>query len=138
MEAIITGRGLGIALGYFDARQKGYKLTGAGRGKTRTHSLSRTKTRKGDVTVRVRRAGGHKTVSGKHGNKVFLAQMKSGHMGVFVRTRKGRTPIEQLFGPGIGGLFGSRKIMQAVRQLINSKFSPEFNHQLAHYLGRIK
>lgn len=137
MEAVISGRGLGIALAYFDARQQGYKLLGEGAGRMRTTALLRTGRKRGDVTVRVKRAGGRRVVGPKYNNKPFLAQMKSGHIGVFIRTGKERKPIEQLLGPGVGGLFGSRKIMQAVKQMINKKWALEFQHQLNYQLGRI-
>lgn len=136
MEAVISGRGLGIALAYFDAKQQGFKLIGEGAGTMRTKYLSRTGRKRGDVTVRVKRSSGRKVVGPKYSNRPFLAQMKSGHIGVFVRTGDARKPIEQMLGPGIGGLFGSRKIMQAVRQKINEVWSKELNHQLDYYLKR--
>lgn len=136
MEAVISGRGLGIALAYFDVKQTGYKLIGEGAGKMRTKFLHRTGRKRGDVSVKVKRASGRKIVGPKYDNKPFLAQMKSGHVGVFVRTGDTRKPIEQLLGPGVGGLFGSSKIMQAVKKRINELWSKEFNHQLDHYLKR--
>jgi len=134
MEAVISGRGLGIALAYFDARQQGYKLLGEGAGKIRTTALLRTGRKRGDVTVRVKRTSGRRVGGPKYGNKPFLAQMKSGHIGVFVRQEKARKPIEQLLGPGVGGLFGSNKIMQAVKQKILAIWEKEFNRQLDYYL----
>lgn len=138
MMAVITGRGLGIALAYFDAKQQGYKLIGEGAGRMRTTYLSRSGRKPGDVTVRVKRSSGRKVVGPKYNNKPFLAQMKSGHVGVFVRTGAQRKPIEQFLGPGVGGLFGSRKIMQAVKRRINEMWSKEFNHQLNYYMGKVK
>lgn len=135
-EATITGRGLGIALAYFDARQKGYKLLGEGAGKMRTKGLIRSGRKRSDVTVRVKRSSGRKIVNSKYGNKPFLAQMKSGHIGVFVRTGKGKKPIEQLLGPGVGGLFGSRKIIQAVKSKILKMWAAEFTRQLNYYFKR--
>ena len=35
----------------------------------------------------------------------FLAQMRSGHRGVFVRSGKTRLPIRELFGPSLGHVF---------------------------------
>lgn len=136
MEAVISGRGLGIALAYFDAKQAGFKLMGEGAGTMRTKYLSRTGRKSGDVTVRVKRSSGKKVVDPKYGNRPFLAQMKSGHIGVFVRTGQTRKPLEQLLGPGVGGLFGSAKIMQAVKRRINELWSKEFSHQLDYYLKR--
>jgi hypothetical protein len=158
MEAIISGRGLGIALAYFDAKQAGFKLMGEGAGKMRTKYLSRTTKAGrgpvyipgvgwrtvsfgGDVDVKVKLSGGRKVVGPEAGFKPFLTKMKSGHIGVFVRSgsefksSKGRAPLKQLFGPGIGGLFGSAKIQQAVKKLVEDRFKVEFDHQLEHYLG---
>lgn len=138
MEAVISGRGLGIALAYFDAKQKGSKMIGEGAGKFRTKFLARTGKKLGDVTVKVKRGSGRKAVGPKYNNKPFLAQMKSGHIGVFVRKSKNRKPIEQLLGPGVGGLFGSAKIMQAVKRKIKELWAKEFKHQLDYYLRRVK
>jgi hypothetical protein len=138
MEAVISGRGLGIALAYFDARQQGFKMLGESAGRMRTTALLRTGRKRGDVTVRVKRSGGRKVVGPKYSNRPFLAQMKSGHIGAFVRTGRARKPIEQLLGPGVGGLFGSAKIMQAVKKRINELWSKEFKHQLDYQLGRIR
>lgn len=138
MEAVISGRGLGIALAYFDAKQAGYKLIGEGAGKMRTKYLYRTGRKRGDVTVKVKRAGGRKVVSGKYGNKPFIAKTKEGRLVVWERKGKDRFPVSEHIGPGVGGLFGSRRIMQAVKQRINELWPKEFSHQLDHYLGKIK
>lgn len=136
MTAIISGRGMGIPLYYYDARQAGTRLIGEGAGKMRTKFLSRTGRRIGPVTVKVKRTGGRKIVSRDYGNKPFIAQMKGGGISVWVRQSNKRLPIEKMFGPGIGGLFGSRKIIQAVKQKINEIWSKELNHQLDYYLKR--
>lgn len=138
LEATISGRGLGMALAYFDPRQAGKRIKYAGRGKERRGQLTSRRARGGDLSVLVKRGGGRKIVTGKYGNKPFLTQMKTGHIGVYVRTGSARKPIEQLLGPGVGGLFGSRRIMTAVTARINKYFGPEFKHQLDYYLGRLK
>lgn len=138
MEAVISGRGLGLALAYFDAKQKGLKVLSEGSGKMRTKYLSRTGRNRGDVTVKVKRSSGRKVVGPKYNNRPFLTQMKSGHIGVFVRQSKARKPIEQLLGPGVGGLFGSAKIMQAVKRRIKEQWEKEFSHQLKYQLDRVR
>ena len=35
-----------------------------------------------------------------------------------------------MMGPGISTLFGSKKIMDATKKLINDKFNAIFNHEL--------
>ena len=138
MEAVISGRGLGIALAYFDARQQGYKLLGEGAGRMRTTALLRTGRKRGDVTVRVKRTSGRKVLHGEHGNKPFLATTKSGKIVIWERKGKARFPVVGFVGPGVGGLFGSRKIMQAVKQMILKRWEQEFKHQLDYQLGRIR
>lgn len=39
----------------------------------------------------------------------FIAQMRSGHMGVFRRTSKARLPIVELFGPSVGRVFDKHR-----------------------------
>lgn len=138
IQAVISGRGKGLALAYFDARQAGKFIVSVGRGKDRKRYLGQRYGRgyAGNVSVLVKRGGGRKTVTGDYGNRPFLQRMRSGHIGVWIRTGKGRKPIEQLLGPGVGGLFGSRRIMDATKQIINSRWKPEFNHQLDYYLKR--
>lgn len=151
-EAVITGRGLGLPLIHYDAKQAGIKLIGAGAGSMRTKFVSTTKRAGrgpvkipgvgwrtvsfgGDVSVKIHRGAGRKIVPPVAGLKPFIAQMKSGHIGVFVRTGDW-SHIEQRFGPGIGGLFGSRKIMNAVMRGVTQRFRPEFDRQLNYYLKR--
>ena len=49
------------------------------------------------------------TVTLPHGRalyrRAFIAQMKSGHRGVFMRQGRARLPIKQLFGPSIADAF---------------------------------
>ena len=144
MEAVITGRGRGLALSYFDAKQ-------TARGRNR-----------GAVTVKVKKSGGRKVVSPEYGNKPFIAQMPSGHVGVWVRGRtkrggftksekglygkhgdryrkgKVREPLIQLFGPGVGGTFATKFIMDSTRERIAERFPVEFDRQLNWYLSRAK
>lgn len=142
MEAVIWARGLGMPLGYFDPKQAGYKLIKEGAGSVASKYLYRTKRKRGNVTVKVKKGGGRKTVSAKYGNKPFIAVMKSGHIGVFVRTGqvrenpryRGDQAIEELYSVDVGGLFQSRRIMDEVKKYIADRWPNEFNHQLAYYL----
>lgn len=160
MYAIITARGLGTSLGYYDPRQEGFKMMRAGAGSFSSKYLVRNKKKRGDVTVKVKQFGGRKIVGQKYGNKPFLAVMKSGHVGVFVRTGeqrssyispatsrlissrgqryKGDQKIEELYTVDIGGLFQSKKIMREVKHRIEEQWKKEFPHQLDYYMGKIK
>ena len=136
MEAVITGKGLGQALAYFDAKQQGFKVGGAGAGSMRTKYLSRTGRKRGDVTVLVKKTG-RKVLHGEQGNKPFLATMR-GRLVILERKGKERFPVSGFVGPGVGGVFGTIKIMQAVKQHIIELWNKEFNRQLDYYLGRLK
>ena len=137
LSAVITGKGRGLALSYFDARQEGQRILSTGKGKSRTSTLVRRGRRSpGAVSVLVKKTGGRKIVSGNP--RPFLAQMKSGHIGVFARTGKEKFPIRELYGPGVGGLFGSKRIMEGTRAVVQERFVKEFNHQLTYYLARAR
>lgn len=133
IEAEITGRGRGLALSYFKPKQAGVrasKKTGARYTKRALRSASGRRTG-GAVSVEVIK-GRRKIVTGDP--PVFLTVTKSGHVGVFSREGTSRLPIIQEFGPGVGGLFGSAKIMNATKTFITEKFEPIFTRELNYYL----
>lgn len=125
LQAIITGRGRGMALSYFGPRQEGvqvskkagFRYTRKAKGDGRKHG--------GVVTVEVRR-GHRKVVSGDP--KPYLTVFKSGHIAVMQRTGRGRP--KQLLGPGVGGLLGSRLFMPRIESFAKEKFIALFNHEL--------
>lgn len=133
LQAIITGKGMGLALSYFDARQTGVVANRKGFRYTRRAGKQGNLRYGGAVTALVKRAGGRKEVSGKYGNKPFIAKMKSGHTGVWVRQGKKPKPIEQLYGPGVGGLFGTKNVMDRTKKVINEKFKPRFDYWFSRY-----
>jgi hypothetical protein len=137
-EAVITGRGRGLALSYFDAKQEGQSVRTLRIGKEKFKSVIRKTGRRyaGKVTALVRKAGGRKEVVTDP--RSFIAQTKSGHIGVFQRTGKTRLPLKELLGPGVGGLFGSKKIMDNTKRIINEKFKPRFEYWISYYLSRGK
>ncbi len=136
MQAVISGLGMGLALSYFDAQQiMRSRMIKAGKGIDR-HVLGVLV--KGDVTARVKTGSGAKIVPSKYGNRPFIATMRSGHRGVWVRTGKVRSSpryrgdqaLEQLMGPGVGGAFGSRRVMDALQAYVSKKLPAEFNRVL--------
>jgi hypothetical protein len=137
LEATITGRGLGLALSYFDIKQIGRSIRDLKIGTQKFKSVITKRGQRygGVVTALVKRSGGRKVVTGKYDNKPFIAQMKTGHIGVWVRKDKGRKPIEQLYGPGVGGLFGTLNVMDRTKKIINDKFAPRFSYWLNRYKG---
>lgn len=138
LAAVITGTGMGLALASFEAKQVGVKTAKGSFQYTRRATRSVSLRFGGDVTVRVKTSSGRKVVTGKYGNKPFIARMKSGHLGVWIRQDKKRLPIKQLFGPGVGGLFGTKRIMDSTKVHVNETFSKEFRRNLDYVLGRKK
>jgi hypothetical protein len=61
--------------------------------------------------------------------------MKSGHIAVVHRIGKERKPIRELFGPGVGLLFGTPKIMGNAKRIVNEKFEPRFKYWLDRYMS---
>jgi hypothetical protein len=142
-EAVITGTGIGIPLVQFDAKQSGITISKGQMRYNKRAGRSKGYRYGGAVSVLVSRSEGRKMVNTDP--KAFLAQMKSGHIGVFTRVpgqkMKSNTKkemIRQRFGPGIKTLLGSWSIMNAARKFINDKFVPVFKHELDYYLGKIK
>jgi len=128
LQAIIEGRGLGMALSYFGPRQSGVQVSKKkGFRYTRKAQASGGLKRGGTVTAEIRR-GNRKEIKGEP--KPFLTILKSGHIAVMQRTSDKRLPLKQLLGPGIGGLFGSRLFMPRITTFVNEKFAPIFQHEL--------
>jgi hypothetical protein len=132
-EAEITGRGRGLALSYFDAKQEGQSVRTLGIGKEKFKSVIRKTGRRygGKVTVLVRKIGGRKEVVTDP--RSFIAQTKSGHIAVFQRIGKARLPLKELFGPGVAGLFGNKKIFDNMNRIITEKFKSRFNYWIDRY-----
>jgi hypothetical protein len=148
-EAIIVGRGLGLALSYFGARQEGVSTAKKGFRYTKKSKragiivpvpgLYLGGRAGGAVTVQVRKSSGRKVVSQdpKKGiSQPFLVRFKSGHLAVVQRVEKARKPLKQLLGPGVAGLFGSTKIRESLNKFVNDKFHPIFKHELKYYLSK--
>ena len=70
--------------------------------------------------------------------KAFIATMKSGHRGVFVRTGRGRT-IAELYGPSAGRLFeGAGQISNQVQQSAMAKLEKNIDSQIKYLLSKRK
>lgn len=66
----------------------------------------------------------------------FIAKTKSGHVGVFVRSGKKRTPIKELYGPSIPSEFLNEKVQKHLKRTIEQKWKPVFDRELAYYLSK--
>jgi hypothetical protein len=132
LEAIITGKGKGIPLYAFSARQEGVIANKKGFRYTRKANRGQGRFRYGGaVTVQVKTSGGRKPVSATP--PAFVARFKSGHLGVYQRAGSARLPLKPLYGPGIALLFGTKRIQAAATRKINEVFSPRFSYWLTRY-----
>lgn len=87
-------------------------------------------TRRG-VTIRIKKSGGRKTIE-----HAFIAQMSSGHTGVFVRVGAKRVPIRELMSISPAKMFeleGEREL----KKLVERELGSTFKHELDFSLGRI-
>jgi hypothetical protein len=64
----------------------------------------------------------------------FIATMKSGHRGVFVRSQKSRLPIHELFGPSLGHIFAKYRPEGIAR--LKEAFATNFAHEMAFEKSR--
>lgn len=141
---IISGRGRGIPLSVFAPRQVGVKVGKMGMRYTRNAKsagtivgapgLFRSGRAGGQVTVLVKKGGGRKPLTDIP--KPFITKLKSGHIGVFHRidANTKRLPIKQLYGPGVGLLFGS--VSNRLTEFADQKFPNLMKHELEWRLSK--
>lgn len=84
--------------------------------------------RKKSIVVRVKRGGGGPITS------AFVGRMKSGHVGVFLRAGKQRTPIEELYGPPIPQMLGNPSVSAWVEEKASSKLDERLEHEIGRFL----
>jgi hypothetical protein len=61
----------------------------------------------------------------------FIATMRSGHRGVFLRRGRKRLPIAELRGPSLPRVFTRERILAAVRASTKSEFSKNLTHEMS-------
>lgn len=94
-----------------------------GRGRrTRLIDMQARQTRQG-VTVRIGKT--RKLI--RH---AFIATMKSGHTGVYIRTTKKRLPIKELYTISIPEGFASKTVMDALTEKVRDVFPGRLQHEL--------
>lgn len=67
----------------------------------------------------------------------FIAQMRSGHRGVFKRTRTKRLPIVELHGPSLARVFAKDAIVKAVRARYEEAMTKNLPHEIEFELRRL-
>lgn len=87
------------------------------------------------------KAGVAYTVTYSKGKKImqhaFIMMMKSGHVGIFIRTGKARLPITQKFGPDVKMLISTPRMMAIHKQVIDINYSKYYKSELKYYLGNM-
>ncbi|WP_376704698.1 phage tail protein [Mesorhizobium sp. ISC25] len=91
------------------------------------YKLGATQTAKG---VRVRLRGSYRSA--------FIAEMKSGHAGVFRRQGKARLPIRELFGPNPAhDITNNPEVyLQVLTEVIEQNLMPRYLHEVDRLLPR--
>ncbi|MED4572842.1 phage tail protein [Brevibacillus agri] len=79
------------------------------------------------VVARVKRGEGGPIKS------AFVAQMRSGHVGVFKRAGKERKPIDQFYGPSVPQMLGN----PSVTDWVNEKAKETLDQRLDHEINRL-
>lgn len=63
-------------------------------------------------------------------NNAFVAQFKSGHMGVVERKTRKRYPVRELFGPSIPKMMENKFVMGVVEDKAQVRLKKSFNHEI--------
>lgn len=116
VKALITASGRPIPLVEFDARPTG-PHSGGPKGR--------------DVSVKIK--GQRKLV-----RAAFIATMKGGHRGVFVRVASGkggaRLPIKELFSLSLPAAFSQKQIMDALLSVASERFAETLRQEMRYVL----
>jgi len=68
----------------------------------------------------------------------FLATMKNGHLGVFMRKGQERLPIKELMGPSLPKVFSNDVILKAMERIAKERWMQVFQHELEYELKKFK
>lgn len=68
----------------------------------------------------------------------FLASVKNGHRGVFVRKGDTRLPIGEKFGPSVPKVFQNRAVVDAIQKMARLRWSQVFQHELYYELQKMR
>lgn len=66
----------------------------------------------------------------------FIATMRSGHVGAFVRRTKARLPIVELFGPSLPKAFLQESVKSALRKVAELNLAANLKHEVEFLLRR--
>jgi hypothetical protein len=66
----------------------------------------------------------------------FVATMKNGHTGIYRRVGKARLPIEQLWGPTIGGTFAVKEVQAVIAKTMRDRLQKSLARRMAAAVRR--
>lgn len=75
-------------------------------------------------------------------NNVFVAQMKSGHIGIMERREgtvspnTGKEKLKELLSPAIPQMIGNEKVMQSVEERVNEVINQRIEHEIERLLSK--
>lgn len=75
-------------------------------------------------------------------NNVFVAQMKSGHIGIMERqkgtvsTKIGKEKLKELLSPAVPQMVGNDTVMQTVENRVNEVINQRIDHEIERLLSR--
>lgn len=84
--------------------------------------------RKRPIMVRVKRGEGGPIKS------AFVAKMQSGHLGVFQRVGRRRTPIKEFYGPPIPQMLGNPSVAAWVEKKAAERLDERLEHEITQAL----
>ncbi|MFU1797374.1 phage tail protein [Paenibacillus azoreducens] len=67
----------------------------------------------------------------------FVAAMGSGHVGVFKRAGKSRTPISELYGPAVPIMLNEPGVAEHLQDEANKRMQKRLDHEVNRVLGRL-
>ncbi|TLM66032.1 MAG: hypothetical protein FDZ69_07565 [Deltaproteobacteria bacterium] len=135
MRGELTVGGASVSLSYFGARQQAGQMITTRKNMKDGSGLKSVKGRglRHFQGVSVQVVQTHSTLL----RRAFMVQVKSGHVGIFVRRGKGRYPIEHKASISIASMFETAGVSSAVAAKIEADLERVFEHELAYYQGRL-
>lgn len=68
----------------------------------------------------------------------FVAQMRSGHIGVFQRSGRTRTPIQEKYGPAVPVMLNEPGVSEHLNEEAGKRMEKRLDHEMDRVLGRLK
>lgn len=85
------------------------------------------------LKAQVKKSGGKKPIPG-----AFVAKMRSGHVGVFMRSSKKRLPVNELYGPAVPVMLNEEGVQEHLQQEAQRRMADRLDHEMNRVLGRFK